>query len=99
MTYQDAIKQISAELNLPLEVIKRAYESYWEFIRTTIQSLPLKEDLTEEQFKKLRTNFNIPSIGKMSCTYDRYVGMKKHYHHIQKLRANDNNNKESQTSV
>lgn len=93
MIYSEAIKQVSIELNIPLEVVKKAYESYWEFIRTTIQSLPLKEDLTEEQFKELRTNFNIPSIGKLHCTYERYIGIKKHFRHIKKLK-NDNNNKE-----
>lgn len=93
MIYSEAIKQVSIELNIPLEVVKKAYESYWEFIRTTIQSLPLKEDLTEEQFKELRTNFNIPSIGKLNCTYERYVGMKKHFRHIKKLK-DGNNDKE-----
>lgn len=93
MIYSEAIKQVSIELNIPLEVVKKAYESYWEFIRTTIQSLPLKEDLTEEQFKELRTNFNIPSIGKLHCTYERYIGIKKHFRHIKKLK-DDNNNKE-----
>lgn len=94
MNYKDIIKQISEELNIPLEVVKLAYESYWEFIREHIKALPLKEDLSKEEFQELRTNFNIPSLGKLSCTYDRMVGVKKRFKYIKQLKQdNDNNNK------
>lgn len=86
MIYSEALKQVSNELGIPVEVVKEAYESYWKFIRESIKSLPLKEDLTKEEFDKLRTNFNIPSIGKLSCTYDRMIGVKKKFKHIKKLR-------------
>ena len=48
-------------MNLEEEVVDTAYKSFFEFIRETISALPLKEDLTEEQFKELKTNFNIPA--------------------------------------
>ena len=76
MNYSDILKQVSDELELPLDVVKLAYESNWKFIRETIKDLPLKEDLTEEEFSKLQTNFNIPSLGKLTCTYDRFKGVK-----------------------
>lgn len=85
---QEKYSKIAKELNLDVEVVKKAYTSFWEFIRNKIQELPLKEDLTEEQFKKLRTNFNIPSIGKLSCTYDRYLGVKERFKYIKKLKEN-----------
>lgn len=91
---KEVFNKVSEELGLPKEVVKEAYYSFWKFIRGTIQSLPLKEDLTEDEFNKLRTNFNIPSLGKLSCTYDRYINVKKRFEHIKKIR-NDNNNKES----
>ena len=69
-------KQVAEEMNIPVEVVELAYKSYWKFIRKTIQELPLKEDLSEEEFAKLRTNFNIVSLGKLSCTYDRYRRVK-----------------------
>ena len=93
MIYSEAIKQVSIELGLPPQVVKEAYESFWTFIRNNIKALPLKEDLSKEEFDKLRTNFNIPSIGKLSCTYDRMIGVKKRFEHIRKLR-DDYNNKE-----
>ena len=69
-------KQVAEELNIPVEVVEFAYKSYWKFIRKTIQELPLKEDLSEEEFAKLKTNFNIVSLGKLSCCYDRYKRIK-----------------------
>lgn len=66
--------------------MKKAYESHWLFIRESIKALPLKEDLSEEEFKKLKTNFNIPSLGKLTCTYERMLGVRKRFEHIKKLR-------------
>lgn len=86
MSYQEILKRVSEELNLPLEVVKEAYESYWLFIRQSITDLPLKEDLSEEDFNKLKSNFNIPSIGKMSVTWERYLGKKKQWEVIKSMR-------------
>ena len=88
MRYPDIISAVSKELDIPREVVDLAYKSYWKFIKQTIQELPLKEDINEEEFSKLRTNFNVPSLGKIVCTYDRMVGVKKRYNYIKKLREN-----------
>lgn len=74
--------KVSKELNIPYEVVDRAYNSFWLFIKQTIKELPLKENLTEEEFSELRTNFNIPSLGKLNCTYDRYKRLKNKYENI-----------------
>lgn len=89
MRYEDILNKVAADLGIPIEVVKLAYKSYWEFIRQTIQSLPLKDNLSEEEFSKLRTNFNIPSLGKLSCTLDRMTRMKKRFEYISKLRKKD----------
>lgn len=91
MTYKELFIKVSNELNIPEEVVREAYVSYWKYIRHEIQELPLKEDLTEEEFNKLRTNFNIPSIGKLSCTYDRYKAIKDKFKYIKKLRDGNSN--------
>lgn len=88
MSYPDIISAVSKELNIPKEVVDLAYKSYWMFIKQTIQNLPLKEDIDEEEFSKLRTNFNVPSLGKMVCTFDRMMGVKKRFNYIKKLREN-----------
>lgn len=90
MNYREALDQVANKLNIPVEVVKEAYESYWRYIRCTISELPLKEDLSEEEFNKLRTNFNVPSIGKLACPYDRYRAIKARYKYIKKLRDAEN---------
>lgn len=86
MSYPDIVGKVSRELNLPKEVVDKTYKAYWLFIKNHIQSLPLKENLNEEDFSELRTNFNIPSLGKLSCTRDRMSGVKKRYKLIKQIR-------------
>ena len=86
MNYPDIIGKVSQEMCLPPEVVDIAYKSYWKFIKQTIQSLPLKDDISEEDFTKLRTNFNIPSLGKLTCTFDRMMGVKKRFKYIRHIR-------------
>lgn len=86
MNYPDIIDKVSKELDIPVEVVDAAYKSYWKFIKQTIQSLPLKNDIDEEEFAKLRTNFNIPSLGKLTCTFDRMMGVKKRLKYIKQIR-------------
>jgi hypothetical protein len=86
MKYPDIIKTLSEELSVPEEVVDAAYKSFFAFMRETIKGLPLKENLSEEEFSKLRTNFNIPALGKLHCTYERYLGMKEQNEYIKKLR-------------
>ena len=88
MNYPDIIGKVSQEMDIPLEVVDTAYKSYWKFIKQTIQSLPLKDNISEEEFAKLRTNFNIPSLGKLTCTFDRMMGIKKRFKYIKRLREN-----------
>lgn len=86
MNYPEIIDKVAKELNLPKEVIDRTYKAFWLFINQSIQSLPLKENLNEEDFNKLKTNFNIPSLGKLTCTYDRMLGVKKRFKLIKQIR-------------
>ena len=88
MNYPDIIDKVSKELDISVEVVDAAYKSYWKFIKQTIQSLPLNDDISEEDFTKLRTKFNIPSLGKLTCTFDRMVGVKKRFECIERLRGN-----------
>ena len=74
---KETINRLSRELNLSPSVIERAYKAYWMFIKQKIGELPLKEDMDEETFNRLRANFNIPNLGKLACTYERYLGLKK----------------------
>ena len=93
MSLEEIIEEVSKDLNIPKEVVETAYISFWEFIRSSIQALPLKEDLLEEEFNKLKCNFNIPSIGKLYVTYPRYRVLKDRIKYFKAIQ-NDNHNKE-----
>ena len=86
MKYSDIISKVSEELNLPRELVEKTYKAYWIFIRDTIEKLPLKTELTQIEYGNLRTNINIPSLGKLNCTYNRYIGIKSRFNIINKIR-------------
>ena len=79
MTYKQIASQVSGRLQIPQKQVIAVYRAYWQTIKDMIQQLPLKEDLSDEQFNQLKTNFNIPSIGKLHCTYDEYKKKTKRY--------------------
>jgi hypothetical protein len=79
MTYEEIISQVSTDTGLAYRLVDKTYRAYWKAIREYIKSLPLKEDLTDEEFMQLRPNINLPSLGKLNVTLDRYHGMKKHF--------------------
>ena len=85
---KDIINNVSRTLGISPNVVEKVYKAYWSYIKETIQALPLKEELSEEEFLKLRTNFNVPSLGKLYVTWNRFVGCKKRYELIKKLRSN-----------
>ncbi len=89
MTYEQIIESVANELQLPVDLVRKTYKAYWQFVRDTIQQLPLKDDISEEEFKKIKTNFNIPSLGKLYCTRDRYLRVKKRFEYINNLREKD----------
>lgn len=89
MTYEEIIGKVSKELNLPDEVVDKTYKSFWICIRQNIQALPLKNINSEEDFNTLRTNFNIPSLGKLNCTYSKMVGVKNKFKYIKQLKKRE----------
>lgn len=87
---KDILNNVSRTLGISPNVIEKVYKVYWLYIKTTIEALPLKDNLNEEEFLKLRTNFNVPSLGKLCVTWNRFVGCKKRYELIKKLRNAEN---------
>lgn len=86
MTYQKIIHKVSEDTEIPVEVVDKVYKAFWLYIRNSVQELPLKEELTETEFLSLKPNFNIPSLGKLACTYARYRGVKDKFNYIKALR-------------
>lgn len=69
---KEIYEEVAKKLELPVEVVEATYENYWKFFKTKIEELPLKSNLTEEEFKKLKTSFNVPSVGKFFITWPHY---------------------------
>lgn len=90
MIYQEAVKRISESTGLPRKLVDRTYRAYWKALREHIVALPLKEELTDEEFMKLQPNVNIPSIGKLYVTLDRYKRMKSYHNKIIEIKENKN---------
>lgn len=90
---KEALQRIAMELGLPLEDLISYYKAYWKYIKTTIEDFNLKSDLTQEEYDKLRVNFNIPFLGKLACPYSRQVKLRQSY----KDRINGTNTKRNNT--
>ena len=86
MRFKDIINKVSKELDLPKELVENTYKAYWNFIKDTIEELPLKTELTQKEYGNLKTNINIPSLGKLHCTYNRYIGIRNRFNIINKIR-------------
>lgn len=82
---KDILNNVSRTLGISPDVIEKVYKAYWLYIKTTIEALPLKDNLNEEEFLKLRTNFNIGSLGKLFVTYKHYIGVKKRFEYLRKI--------------
>lgn len=83
--FKEIYLKVAQELGLDPEVVKAAYLSQWQFIRTNIETLPLKGELSEEEFNKLRTNFNLPSLGKIYTTFDKVQKVRKRVEYLTEL--------------
>ena len=79
MTYKEIVAEIAKRLNLPRELVDKTYRGYWRAIREHIEALPLKENISEEEFVRIQPNVNIPSLGKLNVTFKRYKNLRQAY--------------------
>lgn len=94
MKYEEMVAKVAEDTGLSKHLVDRTYRAYWKTVRSYISSLPLKEDLTDEEFMKLRPNVNIPSLGKLNVTLDRYKRMKIVYNKLKEKNIEDAAHKE-----
>lgn len=91
MVNKDILGKVAEDVGLPVDVVRKVYKAYWRFIKDSIEALPLRDNLSEEEFNKLKTNINVPSLGKFTCTFDRYQRVNKRYEYIRKVKDAENN--------
>jgi hypothetical protein len=93
MTFDEIIQKVSEDTGLSKSLVEKTYRAYWKAVKEYIASLPLKEDLSDEEFLKLRPNVNIPSLGKLHVTLSRYQSLRrvgKKIKEIQNLKEKEN---------
>ena len=79
MNIKDIYAQVAADMNLSPSYVKKVYRGYWKAIREHISSFDLKQDISEEEFKKMKPQINIPSIGKLYVDYDNCKKIRDYY--------------------
>jgi hypothetical protein len=89
MNYDEIISKVADSQGLPKRVVDKSYRAFWKVIREHITALPLKSELTDEEFLSLQPNVNIPSIGKLYVTLDRYKRMKRLYEKFNNLKKKE----------
>lgn len=99
MTYDEIIAKVADDMGLSSEFVDKVYKLFWFTIKEKIKELPLKDELTEEEFNRLTTNYNIPSLGKLSCTYDKYQSVKRKFNYIKNIRKRNEDTEEDQASM
>lgn len=70
------MQELADEYNLTLEEIEAIYESQWDFMAETIEDIDFNT-VTPEEFKNLKTNFNIPAIGKFYTTFNKVKNVRE----------------------
>ena len=71
------LKELAKELKIEEKLIKEVYKSYWEFIKVNIEQLKIDNINTEEDYSKVKSSFNVPSLGKLYFTYDKINNLRK----------------------
>lgn len=63
------IHSIGLEFNLQDDIIQKIVQSPYKFTRETISNLDVKDEMTEEEFNELKTNFIYMHIGKLYTNF------------------------------
>ena len=71
-----AIRKAARKLSVDQKLVEDVYRSYWNFIKTRVSSVSLKE-ISEEEFSLLDINFNLPLLGKLYVEYSKIERYRK----------------------
>lgn len=70
-------KELSEKYDIDLAIIKKIISSPYDFIQKKTKELNFIDDLTREEFDKMKKNFNIPGLGKLYASYYLYNEIQK----------------------
>lgn len=63
------IKEIAEKYNMSVKEVETVVQSQYSFMHNKIKELKLEGIKTREEFDALKTNFNIPCIGKLYASW------------------------------
>ena len=75
----DAIKaaELAEKYGVSIDDMKKILVAPYDFIRKKTSEMEFPDGLTREEFDKIKTNFNIPSLAKMHASYYLYNEIQK----------------------
>ena len=71
------IKEMANKYGLDNEVVRKMISAPYDFIQKKTKELNFVDDLTREEFDKMKKNFNIPGLGKIYASYFLYNEIQK----------------------
>lgn len=77
MRVSNIYSDVAETLGMPEDRVRRIYNSFWEFYKNTVSSIPFDDNLSEEYFKTHKTGFVAQGLGRFYCDYRRYKSIKK----------------------
>lgn len=94
MNLDSIYKEVASELNLPVDVVEKAYRSMFKCYAEKIKGMNLDNKYSEKEFNKLRCSFNVPSVGKFFCHYKWYKKITDRKELYNKLKQNAKDKKD-----
>jgi len=64
--------ELAQKYGLDVADVEIMVKEPYEFIREKTKELTFEDDLTKEKFNKMKTNFNLPAIGKLYASHYLY---------------------------
>lgn len=80
MVKNKAIEEAAKELRMPYNRVEKIYRAFWKYVRHHIESLPIKGvEMSKEEYESYRPSVSLSYLGRIHCSYDDIVKMKKGY--------------------
>ena len=82
--YELLLGRLALKYNKPISVIRKLVESQFEFIQTKTKEIDFNSIDSEEEFKEMKTNFNVKYLFTLAAYYKGIEKIKEH-----KLKRNE----------
>lgn len=84
MRVSNLYPEVAKELGMSEARVRDIYQAYWQFYIDKVRELPIREGMTQEDFKGLKSGFHIQKIGKFFCNYKTYNKLMRNREYFRK---------------